>query len=173
MKQIITQLAILALALTALSCDKDRISPEELFRDDAKVAKTVIHTKSDLYEDTVTSFSDKAVYKKSEFEGKSHFMALSGGKMVYDAFMLSLYFDDIEKMTAGATLNPSRCTFSFFLSSDSNNTVNSYVGQIVLADKGDDYVILRFNNVKFNCAFGEYVTNGYLYCPLQERYSAE
>jgi len=93
--------------------------------------------------------------------------------MVYDAFMLSLYFGDVEQMKTGEALNPSRCVFSFNFSSASNNAVDTYGGQIVLADKSDDYVIFRFNNVKFNCAFGKYVTIGDLYCLLRERFVSE
>ena len=45
MKRIITQLAVLMAAVLTMSCSKDLISPEELFRDETKVAKSRIHTK--------------------------------------------------------------------------------------------------------------------------------
>ena len=69
--------------------------------------------------------------------------------MVYDAFMLSIYFDSIEKMKVGDEL------------------------KITLADKGDDHVILHFRNVSFSCSFGDYLTDGYLYCPLYDTPTAE
>ena len=115
-------------------------------------------------------FPNVAVYRKSEFEGQSWLAAFSGGKMVYDMFMLSIYFDSVDQMKVGDTLKPSRFMFTFPASSDSNATTHTYDGNITLADKGDDYVILRFDKVSFSCSFGDYLTDGYLYCPLFEKY---
>ena len=168
MKHLITTLATLAALITLVSCQKDYISPEELFKDGSKVAKTAIHTKSAEFENTVTTFNSVAVYRKSDFEGQSWFVAHSGGKMVYDAFMLSLYFDSIDKLQVGDVLNPRRFWFSFIFSNDSRATTYDYSGKITLADKGDNYVILRFHRVGFSCSYGDYLTDGYLYCPLYE-----
>jgi hypothetical protein len=168
MKRIITQLAILAVAILPVSCSKDLISPEELFNNEAKVAKTKIHTKSGN-EDSVTTFRDKIVYRYSDTEGQSWFTGYSGGKMSYDAFLMSVYFDDVERMTIGHKLNIRSFNFGFFFSSDSNAYTNKYSGSITLADKGDDYVILRFDNFKCSCSLGDCVTNGYLYCQLKDR----
>ena len=168
MKHIVTRLLVFAVAVLAMSCSKDYISPEELFKDSSKVAKTTIHTKSNEFEDTVTSFSNPVVYKESDMEGKSWLCAWSGGKMVYDMFMLSIYFDSIDNMNIGDTLKTSRFMFTFPASSDSNATTNTYGGKITLADKGDDYVILRFHEVSFSCSYGKYVTDGYLYCSLKD-----
>lgn len=170
MRQLLTRLAILALALTAASCSKDIISPEDLFGDASKEAKTVIHMKGDEVEDTVVLFQDKAVYRKSDQAGKSWLCAFSGGRMVYDTFVLSIYFDSIDKMRIGATLKPSDVMFSFIASSDSNATTHSYEGKITLADKGDNYVIFHFHDVIFKCSFGEYLIDGYLYCPLYDEF---
>jgi hypothetical protein len=74
-------------------------------------------------------------------------------------------------MEIGDTLKASRSIFSFIASSDSNATTYSYNGTITLADKGDDYVILHFNKVRFSCSMGEYLTDGYLYCPLFDKSS--
>lgn len=173
MKHLFTMLASIAALLSLVSCSKDYISPEELFQNDYKIAKTAIHTKSGEYEDTETSFQRIAVYRKSDLEGQSWFVASSGGKMVYDAFMMSIYFDSIDKMKVGAVLNPSRFMFSFFFSSNSEATTHTYGGKITLADKGDDYVILHFNKVSLSCSFGDYVTDGYLYCPLLDEFAGE
>ena len=164
------RLIIFAAALMTLSCTKDYITPDELFNDASKMAKTTIKTRSDEYEDTVTWFPNVAVYRKSDFEGQSWLCAFSGGKMVYDAFMLSIYFDSIDQMKVGDTVKPSRFLFSFIFSSDGNATTHEYGGRIKVADKGDDYVILCFNKVSVNCSFGKYLTDGYLYCPLFEEY---
>ena len=105
MKRIIA----VAVALMALSCSKDApysISPEDLVNDPMKIAKTTITTKGDEYEDTVTSFETVKVYRESEAAGKSHFIALSGGKMVYDAFMLSFDFNSIDTVKVGEMLVP-------------------------------------------------------------------
>ena len=169
MKRLLSLLVLVSAAMLS-SCSKDYITPEELFKDSSKVAVTSIHTKSDMFEDTVAEFRQVAVYRKSDYEGKSWLCAWSGGRMVYDMFMLSLYFNDIDKMTVGDKLNPSRTMFSFVASSDSNATTYTYKGKITLAGKGEDYVILHFNKVTFNCSFGEYVTDGYLYCPLYDKY---
>ena len=172
MKHAITQFALVAAALLAISCSKDLITPEELFRDSSKEAKTIIHSKGNdnVSEDQVVMFRDKAVYRKSDQAGQSWFCAFSGGRMVYDMFMLSIYFDSIDKMKVGNTLKPDHVMFSFIASSDSNATAHSYEGSITLADKGDDYVILRCRKVVFNCSFGEYLIDGYLYCPLFDEY---
>ncbi len=168
MKHLVTALTVFAAAALAVSCDKDTISPEELFNDGSKLAKTTIHTKSDDPEDLVTTFVKPVVYRTSDLEGQSWFCANSGGKMVYDMFMLSIYFDSIDKLQVGDTLKVNRFLFSFFASSDSNAHTHSFGGKITLADKGEDYVILRFHKVSFNCSFGNYVTDGYLYCTLQD-----
>ncbi|MBO6029119.1 MAG: hypothetical protein J6P75_07940 [Bacteroidales bacterium] len=170
MKHLFTMLASLSALLSMVSCSKDSISPEELFQNSDKVAKTSIHTRSDEYEDTETTFQSIAVYRNSDKEGQSWFVASSGGKMVYDAFMMSIYFDSIDNMKVGDVLNPSRFMFSFIFSSDSEATTHTYKGKITLADKGSDYVILRFNKVRMSCSFGDYVTDGYLYCPLFEEF---
>ena len=106
-------------------------------------------------------------------DGQSWFVASSGGKMVYDMFMMSIYFDSIDKMKVRETLKPSRFMFSFFASSTSDATTYTYGGKISLADKGDDYVILHFDKVSVSCSFGDYVTDGYLYCPLFDEYEVE
>ena len=80
MKRIIT----MAVALIALSCCKDNsydISPDDLINDASLVAKTTITTRGNDADKTVVPFSDVDVYKRSEFEGQSHFIAMSGGKM--------------------------------------------------------------------------------------------
>lgn len=170
MRPIITILTSFVALFVFASCDKDYISPDELFKDGSMVAKTTIHTKTGDFEDTVTGFRRAAVYKKSDMEGQSWFIAFSGGKMVYDAFVLSIYFDGIDKMKVGEVLNPSRFWFSFYYSSDSRASTSKYGGKITLAAKGEDYVILRFHKVSFSTIFGECLTNGYLYCPLFDEY---
>ena len=172
MKRIIA----MAVALMALSCSKGNpyhVSPEDLLNNPKLVAKTTITTRNGDFEETVTPFKSVAVYKKSEYESQSHFCALSGGKRVHDAFMLSVYFDDIEKMKVDDTLKDSRFFFSFVFSSDSEATAYEYDGTIKLAAKGDDYVILHFDNVLCHCSFGDYLIDGYLNCPLYEEYEAE
>lgn len=166
MRHLLTRLAVLTLTLMAASCSKDYISPDELFQDGSKEAKTIIHTKSKEFEDAVATFRSKAVYRKSDIAGQSRLSAFSGGKMVYDSFMLSVYFDSIDKMKVGDTLKPSRVMFSFPASSDSNATTHTMGGKITLADRGDDYVILRFRRVTFSCSLGDCLIDGYLYCPL-------
>ena len=168
MRHTITQFILVAAALLAVSCSKDTISPEELFGNEAQAAKTTIHTKSSEFEDTVTTFSRTKVCKRSDMDGQSWLCAWSGGKMVYDTFMLSIYFDSIEKMKVGDELKISRFLFSFIFSNDSHATTFEYGGKITLADKGDDHVILHFRNVSFSCSFGDFLTDGYLYCPLYD-----
>ena len=168
MKQTVTRITLIMAALLALSCSKESISPEDLFNANVKVAQTTIKTRGGDYEDTVTSFPSVAVYRKSDIQGQSWFTASSGGRMVYDMFFLSLYFDSIDKMKVGDTLKPSRFMFTFPASSDSRATTYDYGGKITLAGKGDDYVIFRFNHVSVSCIFGDYLTDGYLYCPLLE-----
>lgn len=173
MKHLFTILASVATLFALASCNKNDITPEELFKDSNKVAKTTIHTRSDEYEDTETTFERIAVYRKSEEKGQSCFVASSGGKMVYDMFIMSIYFDSIDRMKVGDTLKPSRFMFLFFASSDSEASTYAYEGKITLADKGDDYVILHFDKVSVSCSFGDYVTDGYLYCPLFDEYEAK
>lgn len=170
MKQTVTRISLVMAALVLSACSKESISPEDLFNANVKVAQTTIKTRGGDYEDTVTSFPSVAVYKKSDLQGKSWFTASSGGRMVYDMFFLSLYFDNIDKMKVGDTLKPSRFMFTFPASSDSRATTSEYGGKITLAGKGDDYVILQFHNFHVSCIFGDYLTDGYLYCPLFEEF---
>ena len=173
MKQTVIRIALIVAALMATACSKESISPEDLFNAHVKVAQTTIKTRGSDYEDTVTSFPSVAVYRKSDIQGKSRFTASSGGRMVYDMFFLSIYFDSIDKMKVGDTLKPSRFLFTFPASSDSRATTHEYGGKITLAGKGDDYVILRFHQVSVSCIFGNYLTDGYLYCPLFEEFKIE
>lgn len=166
-------LASFAALFSLVSCSKDYISAEEFFKGGYKVAKTAIHTRSDEYEDTETSFQRVAVYRKSDMDGQSWFVASSGGKKVYDMFMMSIYFDSIDEMEVGDALKPSRFWFSFIYSSYSGATTYTYKGKITLADRGVDYVILHFDKVSFSCSFGDYVTDGYLYCPLSDEYQVQ
>ena len=162
---------MVAALFAMFSCSKDCISPEELFKDGSKVAKITIHTRSDYYDDTETTFSSPVVYRKSDVEGQSWFSAFSNkGRMVHELFMLSIYFDSIDRMRVGNTLKTSRFVFSFLASSDSNATSYTYGGKITLADRGDDYVILRFHEVSVSCSLGSYVIDGYLYCPLNDEF---
>ena len=161
MKHTLLLICFCALTIAGPSCSKLDGSSEE--------AKITI-TRAGTSDDTVTLFRDMAVYRNSDLEGNSYFSAFSGGKMVYDAFMLSMYFECIDNLNAGDTIKPSRCMFSFFSSSDSNASTYEYKGTILLADKSKDNVIIYFDKVKFTCSFGEYTINGYLNCPLYERY---
>ena len=170
MKRIFVLITLLAVALSLVSCNKHEPTPKELAINDLTMAKIAIHTKGDVNEDTVTSFRDAAVYKKSEKAGKSWFVAYTGGRMVYDAFTLSLYFNSVDNLKVGDALNLNDVLFSFILSSDSNASTHDCEGKITLAEKGSDYVILRFEALRFNCSLGEYVTDGYLRCPLFEEY---
>ena len=172
MKRIIA----MAVALMALSCGKDapyNITPEDLVNNPLMVAKTTITTKGDGYEDTVTSFKQIKVYRESETVGKSHFIATSEGKMVHDAFMLSFDFDSIDTLKKGDKLDTGYFMFSFFFSSDSRATTCEHEGDVRLADKGDGYVILHFDNLLCSCLYGDYLIDGFLTCPIIEDLEAE
>lgn len=166
----------IAVALMALSCSKDNpyhVSPEDLVNNPMMIAKTTITTKSNEYEDTVTSFELVKVHKESETAGKSFFIAISEGRMVYEVFSVSFEFDSIDTLEVGDDVNISRFMFSFIASSDSNATTYEYEGTVRLADKGADYVILHFDNLSCSCSFGDYVIDGYLNCPIVEGFEAE
>ena len=168
MKRTLILIALCTLAFASTSCSKDSGNNRRPDIDTSETARITI-ARTDSHDEIVTLFSDMAVYRNSDLEGKSHLSASSGGKMVYDAFMLSIYFDCIDNMNVGDTITPSRCTFSFFYSSDTNATTHEYEGTISLADKSADHVIIHFDKVKFTCLFGEYAVDGYLSCPLYER----
>lgn len=172
MKRILILIALCTFAFAATSCRKDDGTIHTPDNDMSVTAKVTI-TKDGSNDKTVTLFKEMAVYRESSMEGKSWLTALSGGKMVYDAFMLSIYFDCIDNLNVGDTIIPSRCMFSFFYSSDSNATTHEYEGTISLADKSADQVIIHFDKVKFTCSFGEYIIDGYLNCPLYERYDTQ
>lgn len=174
MKKILSMFSVLAIALMSVSCGDDYISPDQLFKDASKQARTKVSPKDDdSRESTTTDFKKAAVYEESDMDGSSWFVASSGGKMVYDFFMLSIYFQDIRQMKVGDTLKPSRAMFTFPFSSNSDDTTFDYDGEISLADKGSDYVILCFHKVKFSCHMGNYLTDGYLYCTLENRYQSQ
>lgn len=170
MKRIFTFISIATYALIGTSCIKEAISSEDLIENSDKVAEITIKTKGENPETIVKMFSDANIYRKSDYEGQSWFCAMSGGRMVYDAFMLSLYFDCIDTLKIGDIIEPDRCMFSFFYSSDSNATTHEYQGTIKLADKGKDFAVFHFDKVIFTCSFGEYIIDGYLNCPLLGEY---
>ena len=169
MKRTLVLIALCTFAFAAASCRKDDGTIHTPDNDMSVTAKVII-TKEGSNDETVTLFKEMAIYRESSMEGKSWLTALSGGKMVYDAFMLSIYFDCIDNLNAGDTITPSSCMFTFFYSSDSNATTHEYEGAISLADKSADEAIIHFDNVKFTCSFGEYTIDGYLNCPLYDRY---
>jgi len=153
------------LALATVSCDKQ--APDNpLTIDWHRLAQTTITTKGDAYDDTVTSFTNVQAKKSSEVEGQSWFIAFSTGKTVYDAFVLSFHFDDIDKLKVGDTLPIRHFLFSFVFSNDSEASTCAYEGSVSLAEKADDHIVLHFQNLRFSCSFGDYLTNGFLYCPL-------
>ena len=90
--------------------------------------------------------------------------------MVHDAFMLSIYFDSIDTLRIGDELHISRFLVIFYFSSDSNAATFEHTGKITIADKGEDYVILQFHQLGFSCSMGSYLTDGFLYCPMDEIY---
>ena len=78
MKRILIISALISLALMSVSCEKD--TPENRVTIDwNNQAQTTFTTKSDQYEDSVTTFREAAVHKTSDFEGKSWFSAGSSG----------------------------------------------------------------------------------------------
>ena len=173
MKRFLTRTALLCVVFMAASCGKESIpsvSPEDLLKDSAEIAWTRISLKGDSGEgsDASASFKTATVYRTSDMEGQSWFSAWSGGKMSYDCFFLSIYFQNIDGMKIGETLKPGRFMFMFPLSSDSDDYTSEYRGKITLAGKGDDYVILEFHEVGFSCGKGDYLIDGYLYCPLED-----
>ena len=181
MKHAFTFFATIALALAAVSCNKDYITPEELLNDDLKAVRTKVHTKGDNPVDAVTKI-DRAVFWRTTFSlncgvcsgEKSMLWAVSEGKMVYDFFTMNIYFDRvIDNMKVGDVVRPAKSMFTFPYSSDSNNSTESYEGRITIAAKGDDYVIIHFNKVRFSVAFGDYEMNGYLYCNIYDELSED
>ena len=171
MKHLLRTLASVSVLLALASCHKANYSsywdPKDLDLDPAVVAKTTIHfSQYYSYHDEVATFKSATIYRKSDMEGKSYFIAWSGGKMVYDMFMLSIYFDSIDELKAGDTLYPSRFLFAFPASSDSRAMTHTYEGKITVAAKGVDYVVLQFHNLSLSCYYGDYVTDGYLKCQL-------
>ena len=172
MKHLLSLITLIAVAFLAVSCGKDSITPEELFKDNSKEAKVTIISKGGETENTVTTFSDVFVYRKSDIEGQSWFHGSSGGIKVGDLFYLDFYFASVDNMKVGDALKISRFMFTFPASSDGRASTESYTGKITLADKGDDHVILHFHNVEWSCLFGDYLVDGYLYCPLYDEYEA-
>lgn len=165
MKRIFTIITFTAIILTGASCSTEYISPEDLLDHPSKNAQ--ITNKSDK---SVTTFKDVDVYRRSDDVGKSWLIAKSGGKMVDDAFWLSIYFDCVDNLNAGDVIIPDSCMFSFIYSSDSNATTHEYDGTITFIDKGADFIILHFDKVLFSCSFGEYLIDGYLYCTLHNEH---
>ena len=172
MKRIFTFISIATYALIGTSCIKEAISSEDLIENSDKVAEITIKTKGENSETIVKMFSDANIYRKSDYEGQSWFCAMSGGKMVYDAFMLSLYFECLDRLKAGDIIDPSGFWFTFYYSSNSDAWTHDYEGTITLAAKGDDFAILHFDNVLCSCLYGDYLIDGYLECPVYEEYGS-
>lgn len=165
MKRILTLTAILSLTLMTVSCNKENPDPEPTV-DWHSMALTTITPNSDTNENAVIAFASASVMKKSEIDGKSEFCALSNGKMVYDAFVLNFYFNDIKRTDIGQTLDISDFSLWFPYSSDTRTNTHSFSGTVSLAEKAEDHVVLYFHQVSASNSFGEYVTNGQVYCTL-------
>jgi len=165
MKRILTLTAILSLTLMTVSCNKENPGPEPTV-DWHSMALTTITPNSDTNENAVIAFGSASVQKTSEIDGKSKFFAISNGKMVHSAFIIDFYFDNIDRVKVGQTLDISDFSLWFPFSSDSRTTTHNYSGTVSLAKKADDYVVLYFHNVSASCSFGDYVTNGAVHCSL-------
>lgn len=178
MKRMIKLTAVICFALVGISCNKEYISPEDLFENPSKAAIITNTTKSDKYPDIEVQFRDATVYKYStlqegtELEEKSYLWASSGGKMVYECCAISMFFDNIDSLKAGETIEPRTFRFSFLFSSDSYASTHEYKGRIRLAGKSKTFAILHFDKVRVSCSFGDYMIDGYLYCDLEEKYVA-
>ena len=177
MKRIFTLTVLMSIAFLAASCSKEpvpAVTPEDLFNGSSKLAETTIYLNDDsVKEPQITDFARANVYRNSDKPGQSWLSAWSGGKMVYDCFFLSIYFQNIENMKIGEALDVSRFVFGFSFSSNSEDYTHKYSGRITLADKGDDYVILEFHNVGVSCNLGGYLMDGYLYCQLEDELTLE
>ena len=171
MRRFLAIVAILSAALLASSCGKENISPEDLIKDSSKVAKITAISKTIEEIPNEAALRDFAVYRKSDKEGESWFLAWGEGKMYYDCVSLSIYFDSVDEMKVGKPLSISRFWFSFVASSDSRASTETFNGKITLASKGQDYVILHFNKVRCSCSMGVFLIAGYLQCPLREEYN--
>lgn len=162
--------SILAAAiLLTVSCEEED-SPNSPF------SAATIQFKSAEVEETIgfaNSFVIREVHNDGKYDGLSWLSANSDGRMAYDMFYLSFYFDQIDNVKPGTILKHVRSVFSFPASSDSRNYTTEYKGKLSLKDKGDDYVIIHFNNVKFSVAYGDYVFDGDLQCPLLDKYPWE
>ena len=181
MKHLLSLITFIAVAFLAASCSWDNltpdnpskshsdiITPDELSKDDSKVAKTIIHFSDSEVEDRSASFSTAIVYRKTDKDGLSRLTAISNGTMVADDFFLYFHFNCIDKLKVGETLNLSDF---YVLINPANHFIGytmDYDGTITIAGKGDDYVILHFNKVKWSLSPWEYTTDGYLYCTLED-----
>lgn len=173
MKRILTLSLYLIAATMALSCSKDLFTPDGFLIDKSLVAKTTIQPKDEIqarqddFETTIVDFRDGTVLRTFEVEGQSHLMAHSAGKIDWDYFYLIIYFDYIDNMKVGDTLNPSFCSFRLLLSGTHRAWADTYDGKITLAAKGDDYVVFYFDKVTFTTYYYVYVMDGYLRCNLK------
>lgn len=172
MKRLLSLSLILIAATMALSCSKDLFTPDGFLLDKSLVAKTTIQPKEEIQsgrediETTIVDFQDGTVHRTFEVEGQSSLLAHSTGRMVYDAFWLSIYFNYIDNMKVGDVLNPSYCRFSLIFSSSSYTWDFDYDGTITMVAKGDDYVVFYFDKVTFSTISYTYVMDGYLRCTL-------
>ena len=182
MKRILTLSLYLIAATMALSCSKDLFTPDGYLIDKSLVAKTTIQHnvatpsgKKD-FEDTIVDFRDGTVQRTFEVEGKtmegqSLLIARSTGKMVYDAFWLSMNIDYIDNIKVGDVVKTSYYMLLFIYSSSRLPWAYDYDydGKITLAAKGDDYVVFYFDNVTFTSEYHNYTyaMNGYLRCALK------
>ena len=133
MKHLLTCFAVFAVAIVAASCSKENISAEEFFLDSSRVAKTIIYPKNDYFNDpTVTTFRDALIIKESDKQGQSMLFAASSGKLVYDCFCITIFFDDIDHIREGDTLTPNSYGLLLFFSNTAYNAILDG-GKITLA----------------------------------------
>lgn len=160
MKNILALFLIATMVTLGLtSCEKNDYFPLSL---------TVIETGGDNEEEL--RFSSKKVYKHSDIEGQSWFVAHTDGRKANDLIMLSIYFDDITSISECSDLTPTKVMFSLIYSSNSRNSTNSFTGSISLVSFNKYSAVLRWKDVCFNIAAGEFHINGDMKCDLHERY---
>lgn len=153
--------------LTLSSCSKESGSLDD-------ITPASIRVKSNGIEENL-EFEDyyivKSSYDDGEYDGLSHLTASTlGSGMVYDINMLSIYFDQIDKIKTGSEIKPKHFWFSFAASSNSHNSTYEYDGKIILKGKSEKIAVIHFDNVFLRVAFGDYVINGDLKCRLLDKY---
>ena len=154
MKRLFYLLAIGIGLVALLSCEK--MSSEML---PFSLTSTNGDTKSFKDSSAGTVFDQAYFMAPSDIDGCVWASAHTNGRMVDELIWLSMYIKE-SSMKAGKEPKFERLSFGLPASSNSEDYTGKYTGRITVKEYSEEQLVLRFHNVVFKIAAGNYTLKG-------------